>query len=188
MDKRRYELLYSDTDSYYVNLGDGALNLDDLVTERKRKKFYRHRHEWLPSESCDLHRREYVKLRTIRAPWVQPECCGVQERLDQRKPGLFKKEFSGTAFVGLNSKTYYCVGDQDDKFSCKGLQKSTNQLTFDQYARVLQTGHSDGGENRGFRSFQGHVYTYEQKRQALSYLYCKRVVCSDGINTTPVLC
>jgi hypothetical protein len=51
---------------------------------------------------------------------------------------------------------------------------------------VLKAGIVAGGTNRGFRSYNGHVYTYTQARDALSYLYTKRKVLADGVSTVPL--
>jgi hypothetical protein len=51
---------------------------------------------------------------------------------DKRTPGLFKTEFTGDGMIALCSKTYYCFG-KEDKFSCKGINKRTNQITKEKY-------------------------------------------------------
>ena len=55
---------------------------------------------------------------------------------DKRTPGLFKEEYSGDGIIALCSKTYYCFG-KGDKFSCKGINKRTNQITKDNYMDVF---------------------------------------------------
>jgi hypothetical protein len=49
---------------------------------------------------------------------------------------LFKEEYSGDGIIALCSKTYYCFG-KEDKFSCKGINKRTNQFIKDKYMDVL---------------------------------------------------
>ena len=89
--------------------------------------------------------------------------------------------------VALNSKTYYCRDSQgQDKFSSKGLQKKADadSLTYETYRRVLSTGLSGDGVNHGIRvGLNGQVYTYQQERTALSYVYLKRHVVDDGVHT-----
>ena len=40
--------------------------------------------------------------------------------------------------------------------------------------------------NRGFRTINHCVATYEQTKKGLSYFYPKRVVVADGIHTEPL--
>ena len=40
--------------------------------------------------------------------------------------------------------------------------------------------------NRGFRTVNHNVVTYEQTNKGLSYFYPKRIVQSDGIHTKPL--
>ena len=61
---------------------------------------------------------------------------GQYAAYDKRTPGLFKTEFSGDGMIALCSKTYYCFGDET-KFSCKGINKRTNDITKDTYMDVL---------------------------------------------------
>ena len=104
----------------------------------------------------------------------------------KRTPGLFKVEWSGQGFVGLNSKTYYCWGEEKDKYSCKGISKKNNTIKKDTYLRVLKTQESESGENRGFRVLKNRVLTYAQFRVGFSYFYPKRCVLEDGISTIPL--
>ena len=186
-DPRRYELMYMDTDSYYMATTSPLLS--DLVKDDLKEEFFRESHRWFPAQSCPEHREAFVKAAAAGEPWVQPGCCAQRERYDQRTAGLFKEEFSGRKCVALCSKTYFCTGDSDkqNKFSCKGLQKPLNPLGVSHYEEALRKAQSGGGQNRGFRSMpDGHVYTYHQDRASLSYFYCKRLVAEDGIHTDPL--
>jgi hypothetical protein len=55
---------------------------------------------------------------------------------DKSTPGLFKEEYSGDGIIALCSKTYYCFG-KEDKFSCKGINKRTNQFIKDKYMAMI---------------------------------------------------
>ena len=98
---------------------------------------------------------------------------------------LFKVEWEGEGIIGLCSKTYYCFGAKD-KFSCKGVNKKTNEINKEKYLNVLLTKQNSGGVNRGFRVVNNAMYTYTQVRDAFSYFYPKRKVLADGVSTTPV--
>ena len=99
LDRSDFELLEMDTDSSYLALA--AENLESLVKPELQEEFRGVKDSWLP--------------RT-----------GVHAAYDKRTLGLFKVEWEGDGFIGLNSKTYYCWGDTD-KVSCKGIQKKKEQ-------------------------------------------------------------
>jgi hypothetical protein len=82
---------------------------------------------------------------------------------DKRTSGLFKTEFTGYGMIALCSKTYFCFG-AEDKFSCKGVNRKTNDINKGTYMDVLLTKQSGSGTNRGFRSIDNQVYTYLQER------------------------
>ena len=95
------------TDSAYIALAGNSL--DDLVSEKKRSHFFRHRSEWLPGESWADHNADYVRCRLANRPWkTSAPCCLARKAYDKRTAGLFKVEWHGSGFVGLCSKTYYC--------------------------------------------------------------------------------
>ena len=149
----------------------------------------------LPSEACNAHRAKFVDIMTHlpRALCLVPSAAMLQG-----PPGVWwedtgpvkNTEWYGDGMVALSSKTYYCRDSQgQDKLSSKGLQKKANadSLTYEAYRRVLSTGRSDGGVNRGIRAGSGgQVYTYWQERTALSYVYLKSPVADDGIHTEPL--
>lgn len=70
--------------------------------------------------------------------------------------------------------------------SAKGINGylfcATNPL--EKFKCVLSTMQSEVGTNRGFRSFNGQVFTISQQKQCLPYLFCKRLVHDDGIFTS----
>ena len=175
-----------DTDSAYLALADESV--DVLVTPALRDHYFRHRSEWLPSECCDEHRNEYVRCRLAGRPWIGVEaCCKERRAFDKRTPGLFKVEWSGDGFVGLCSKTYYCLG-ATDKYSTKGLSKRHNTIDKETFLEVLTNRRSGSGKNRGFRVHKSTVLTYVQERAALTYFYAKRVVHEDTRWKHPFTC
>ena len=70
------------------------------------------------------------------------QCCATHNRYDQKTPGLFKLEKSGTGIVGLCSKTYCLqVIDGKEKFAVKGVNKANlGSGVYNQMLDVLQTG------------------------------------------------
>lgn len=161
LDRQDYQYLQMDTDSAYIALSGESI--DALVKPDLREKYLSNRHLWFPREDSQEH-----------------------AAFDKRTPGLFKVEWSGEGFVGLNSKTYYCWGTEGDKASSKGISKKINKPTKDKYLEVLKTKQSQSGENRGFKFVKNKVYTYAQHREGFSYFYPKRKVEDDGVTTVPL--
>ena len=119
-------------------------------------------------------------------------CCSKHKKHDKREPGLFKEEIRCTVMSCLCSKTYCCYDAQSDKykFSSKSLNKRTVEEngdgTMEKYRRVMDEIINLISTNRGFRTINHCVATYEQSKKGLSYFYPKRIVQSDGIHTAPL--
>ena len=160
LDRADFELLEMDTDSLYMALGGDSV--EELVKPERKEEFQAVKSSWFPRRDT-------------------PENAAY----DKRTPGLFKVEWSGQGFVGLNSKTYYCWGAKD-KYSCKGISKKNNTINNDKYLKVLKTQESESGENRGFRVVNNKVLTYAQFRVGFSYFYPKRKVLADGVTSIPL--
>lgn len=97
--------------------------------------------------------------------------------------GLFKVEWSGRGFIGLAAKTYFCYGDNGDKCSTKGINKSA-LVSREHFLNVLRTKDPHTSINRGFILKNNVMLSYEMERQGLTFLYVKRKVLEDGIRTT----
>ena len=125
--------------------------------------------------------------RSYKAPWMRTKlaeeeweprpCCVRRRKYDKRTPGLFKVEWKGEGMVGLCSKTYFGWGADGDKASSKGVSKKHTELTKERYLNVLKEKRNATGVNIGFRMKGGQMHTYQQSKDALSYLYIKRKVC-----------
>ena len=161
LDRSDFELLEMDTDSLYMAIAGDSV--EELVKPERKAEFEATKSSWFPRTDSPEH-----------------------TAYDKRTPGLFKVEWRGDGFVGLNSKTYYCWGQDGDKYSCKGVNKKRNSINKDKYLKVLMTGEPESGENRGFRVVKNKVLTYSQFRLGFSYFYPKRQVLSDGITTIPL--
>ena len=100
--------------------------------------------------------------------------------------GLFKVEWTGDAFIGLNAKTYFCSGDTS-KYSSKGVSHSC-KLTFEDYRNVLLRNEIEKQTNTltRFRLKNGQIYTYNVKKTGLTHLYVKRRVLSDGVSLSVI--
>ncbi|CAH3104133.1 unnamed protein product [Porites lobata] len=126
-----------------------------------------------------------IEENTYEANWFPRTDTPEHKAYDKRTPGLFKEEWSGAGIIGLSSKTYYCFGAYD-KFSCKGVNKKTNDINKEKYLNVLLTKQSSSGLNKGFRVVNNSMYTYEQVRDGFSYFYPKRKVLEDRVTTMPL--
>jgi hypothetical protein len=148
VDRRDFENCAMDTDSAYIALS--ADILEEAIKPDLRQVYDIEKKNW-------FHRNDTPEHATY----------------DKRTPVLFKEEHSGDGIIALCSKTYYCFG-MEDKFSCKGINKRTNQITKDKYMDVLLLKKYGSSTNRGFRSMDNHVFTYFQVRSGFSYFYPKR--------------
>ena len=154
LEDHMFECLSSDTDSIYLAIS--SQSIDQCVKPHLKAEFEKCKYEWL----------------------VDPKKPG-----DNRRGGAYKVEYQGTAFVGLNSKTYACLG-KEKKFGCKGVNRKQNMLTFNHYKDVLMTKKTHFIENRGMKLYGNSMHSYIQRKPGLSYLYAKRVVADDGIHTS----
>ena len=176
-DPKDFEYCEMDTDSAYIAFSNS--DWLSLMKKEERLKYQSH-HQRAHEMSSFLPDAQYN--------WFPRTCCAEHVAYDKRTPGLFKTEWEGDGIVGLCSKTYFCFGSKEgDKCSAKGIQKrrNTDLLNKDNYLNVLlkkQTGAI--GLNRGFRSIENQVYTYQQARTGLSYFYPKRKVLFNGRSTT----
>jgi hypothetical protein len=185
IDRKDFELCEMDTDSLYLALSGDSL--DAIVKPKMREAYFRERHLWLPSESCDIehHREVYIQTKTLNLPWLPQPCCKERLLYDQRTPGLFKIEWEGESMTSLNSKCYIGSGETP-KISCKGVKQKQNELKPELYEQILNSEGVHMVENTGFRVVDHHIVTFRQRKKGLSYHYTKRKVCVDGISTEPL--
>ena len=155
-DRRDFELIQMDTDSFYMALS--ANDFDDII-KPEMKELY--------SEA-------------EKKNWL------VTDEYSKRVPGLFKVEFQGKRMIALTSKCYFADSGKDEgvkKFSCKGVSRRQNKMNWDRYKNAL-FGSLDKARNIGFRKRDNHIVTYEQSKLGLSAYYDKRIVHEDGIHTS----
>ena len=174
-----------DTDSAYMALSN---LLDKIIKPKLKREFYELYGQWFPRQACENHSSDFIDAKMNGSEWKMADCCKKTHKYDQRTPGLFKEEFSGIGIISLNSKTYYCWGENssDDKYRSKGLSRTQNKLLKEQYVSVLQDRIPVSGENRGFCKKNNCLLTYSQQRSGLNYFYAKRLVLQDGVSTRPL--
>ena len=179
-DVQDFEELEMDTDSLYLALAHE--NVYECIKPKMRRIWNEMR-----SNDCTevFHANSASKLF--------PRTCCDNAKHDKREPGLFKEEFRCIEMLCLCSKTYCCFNSVTNKtkFSSKGLSKSVLEENSDEplqkYRRVLDDAVNTASTNRGFRTMNHQILTYEQTKKGLSFFYPKRIVDADGIHTTPLM-
>ena len=175
IEKEHFSHIIMDTDSLYTQLC--FENLEAAVKPEKKSEFMHRLKDFCGTE----HHPEGMLPRT---------CCEKCNRFDQRVPLLMKQEYSAKLMISLCPKTYVCVHASGEgiKLSCKGVQKNlvlkSNPVQI--YKTVLETGKTQASVNRGFRSINGRMYTYEALKDAFPFLYLKREVLEGNCFTRPL--
>ena len=166
-----------DTDSLYLALAEKEL--EDCVRPEMRAEWRK-----LRSKECA------GKFTAVAVASFFPRTyCVKHKQHDKREPGLYKEEFRCTEMLCLCNKTYCCYDVTSNKlsFSSKGLNKSVLEQSgegpLEKYRRVLNEKVNVISNNRGLRTNNHSVATYEQIKKNLSYFYPKRIVEIDGIHT-----
>ena len=162
-DVKKFEELEMDTDSLYLALAEK--DLEDCIRTDMRAEWQR-----LGSNDC-------VDNFTADAVAIFfPRSCFVKHKQhDRREPGLFEEEIRCTEMLSLCSKTYCCydVTSKKLKFSSKGLNKRVMEQSGDRplekYRRVLNENVNVTSNNRGIRTNNHFVATYEQVKKSLSF-------------------
>jgi hypothetical protein len=170
--KECYELVEMDTDSLYLAASTKSLAGLGKQVARKRKALY---------SEYRYAKRHFLTRHTDHC------------KHDNRKPGLFKLEWTGTGMYALGSKVYLGLGSKP-KLTCKGVNKRQNPLDEADFAEVLQTKRPKYAVNKGFRVIRGskghrvpaEVKQYSLTKKGLTWGYYKRKVLPCGIKTVPL--
>jgi G:T-mismatch repair DNA endonuclease (very short patch repair protein) len=184
IDRTNYQLLESDTDSFYLAISGETIH--DVIKPHLADEFYKNHDDWFPAAACSKHHDQWVQAMLHKLPWTPESCCLDRQAFDKRTPELFKVEWEGDGFVGLSSKTYYCWGGKSDKLAAKGVNKQRNEIDKETFLKVLQSQETHRVENAGFRVVNNRVVTYTQDKDGMTYNYWKRVVRPDGVTTDPL--
>ena len=182
----RMTIMETDTDSLYLALSKESL--EKCVSKSKINMFLEEVRDWMPIMACSSHFNEYCISIQKSLPWNPSQCCKDAFKEESRTPGKWKLEASGDEMVCLNSKTYILQSKHtSNKISTKGVSKTQNSYTVSNFKSVLETHLSQTGINRGIKTDKHkHLVTYTQSRTALTYMYIKRKVLDDGVNTEPL--
>lgn len=128
--------VWMDTDSaYFAMAGD----FEKMIKPQLLSEFYSEYDKWLPPQYCDSHRALFIQTKVAGKHWeMSQNCCKASYKFHLRTPGLFKPEFSGLGIIALNSKTYFCFGENKTKMSTKGVMKKQNKFQKHQFLSVLK--------------------------------------------------
>ena len=154
-DRRDFELIQMDTDSFYMALS--ANDFDDIIKPEMKELYKEEKKNWLVTD-------EYSK----RVPGLFKA-----EFQGKRMIALTSKCYYADSGRDEGIK----------KFSCKGVSRRQNELNWERYRKAL-FGSLDKARNIGFRKRDNHIVTYEQSKLGLSAYYDKRIVHEDGIPTS----
>ena len=154
-DRRDFELIQMDTDSFYMALS--ANDFDDIIKPEMKELYKEEKKNWLVTD-------EYSK----RVPGLFKA-----EFQGKRMIALTSKCYFADSGRDEGIK----------KFSCKGVSRRQNKMNWDRYKNAL-FGSLDKARNIGFRKRDNHIVTYEQSKLGLSAYYDKRIVHEDGIHTS----
>ena len=179
-DVNKIEELEMDADSLYLALAEKEL--EDCIRPETRAEWQR----WRSNDCVDKLTADAV------ANFIPGTCCVKHIQYDKRERCLFKEEFRCTEMVCLCSRTYCCneVTSNKSKFSSKGLNQrileQSGDGSLEKYRRVLNEKVIVTSNNRGFRTNNLSVSTYEQVKKSLSCFYPKQIVETDRIHTQPL--
>ena len=162
-DRRDFELIQMDTDSFYMALS--AEDFDEIIKPEMKELYKEEKKNWLVTD-------EYSK----RVPGLFKA-----EFQGKRMIALTSKCYFADSGGGAGAKL---GGDEGiKKFSCKGVSRRQNKMNWERYKNAL-FGSLDKARNIGFRKRDNHIVTYEQSKLGLSAYYDKRIVHEDGIHTS----
>ena len=163
-DRRDFELIQMDTDSFYMALS--ANDFDDIIKPELKELYKDEKPNWLVTD-------EYSK----RVPGLfKPEFKGKRMIALTSKCYFADNGGEAGAKLGASQETI-------PKFSCKVVSRRQNKMSWERYKNAL-FGALDKVTNIGFRKKENHIVTYEQTKLGLSAYYDKRVVHEDGIHTS----
>ena len=171
-----FSMLESDTDSAYFCLSENTLeeSIRPEMLTKYRKYIYNNCNdsEYIP-DGEDI--------------WFVRQCCDKHKNLDKRTPGLMKLEFNGgEKMICLNSKCYVIEKGDTHKLCCKGVNIHLFKDPVEKFCSILTNKNKIENVNIGMRAHNNTIYSYEQQKVALNYIYIKRQVLDDGVSTIPL--
>ena len=115
-----------DTDSNYFAFSEDSI--EKIIKPEMMEEYEKDKYNFLPSESTEL-----PIFKVDGKPFTM-------KQYEKRTRGLFKVECVKDKIVALCSKMYCCsdLDENEIKFSCKGIQKDNNNITYKKSEHVLK--------------------------------------------------
>ena len=129
--------------------------------------------EWQGDTMIGLCSKTYIVSRS--KPVLTSTCQIAAYRLLRRAKHLKPKRLNRRQTIGMETK-----------FSSKGISKRRVKAPMTTFRHVLLSQKAGSAVNKGFRAHKNGIFTYEQERCGFSYLYCKRRVLENGMDTVPL--
>ena len=173
LDRRDFELIQMDTDSFYFALSHDTL--EEAVKSEQLQEFEREKNQWLSWDRWSSREPSLFKLEKegTRAIALCSKCYFVDDEQSAKtkisSKGVSQKQNMPPPKPGSPLK----------------LKQEHNKQIWKRYDMALD-GYKDMATNRGFRMKDGAMYTYEQRKLGLSAYYDKRWVLEHGIHTEPI--
>ena len=161
-DRRDFELIQMDTDSFYMALS--ANDFDEIIKPEMKELYKEEKNNWLVTD-------EYSK----RVPGLFKAEFQGKRMIALTSKCYFADSGAGASHNGKDEGI--------KKFACKGVSRRQNKMNWERYKNAL-FGSLDKARNIGFRKRDNHIVTFEQSKLGLSAYYDKRIVHEDGIHTS----
>ena len=175
VNKEDYQVMTMDTDS--VGLAFSTKTLRDAVKPEMRDSF-----DSQVFGSCT----NGSDSPSHATPFVSRECCEPCRRWDSRVCGLFKVENTGDEMIALCSKSHFLKYEGGHKMALAGIMKNRFEHAHEKFLSVLNDQQTVYSDNIGIRAVNSRLYTYQQHRAALNFMYTKRVILEDFVSTKPL--
>lgn len=194
IDRKDYQICWMDTDSFYISL---SAPIPEMMPPRHQELDF---HPLATIVKPDMRDKFGAMLKNYCTDSWQPDptihyfprqCCAYHNIRDQKQHGLFKEENVGVTAICTAPKVHGLYDKDGRLVKCanKGLIKEQNKgIMTEGLKRVMIDAQPICGTNISKRvhPMDKRVYTYQQDRTAISYLYVNRRILKDGIHTEPL--
>lgn len=187
LNRDKYQLMYTDTDSLWIAFAGHDLNTVKVEDYPDEKTFQK---AWTDNASRTLS--ECVKKDYINSPQYLEDYKKfiVCNKFDEKTPGLFKIEFIATDAC-FNGPKMYAASNLPlgkTKSGGKGFNaaQNANLLNVDVMEKTIRTQTVQIAVNRGFRIFDHCVHTYHAEKIGVGCVNDKRFMMDDGVTSYPL--
>lgn len=205
-----FEYCEMDTDSAYMALAGPSL--ESVIKPEMKQKYMqglKQFHEddpkveadndlhWFPRTCCGAHAvHDKRTVGLFKLEWQADTMIGLCSKtyIVSRSKHVVTSNNQISAYrllrkaqkLKLKKKVRHSRIRTETKFSSKGISKRRVRAPMTTFKHVLSSQKPGSAVNKGFRAHKNGIFTYEQERCGFSYLYCKRRVLENGIDTEPL--